>query len=155
MLQGCVNTAQIATDNNRIIEQQQRQLRELERQRIIQKIRESINVAAAETARKMMKDISPNTGRNPEYVVSDEIDHDERNSIASADVLIKWEARMDALSPRASCQVAGRMYIYFPTEKNEQTQSLFRYTELNDHVQRCAKQSYWKKTANGIVLTYK
>lgn len=107
---------------------------------------------AALAAQQIMKEISPNTGTNPDYEIDYEsIIYDPYAKEIECKILTTWTAKTYMLSlDRSTCQVWGKLYIDLSKGKSYM-KSRFIPIGKNSHAEACAS-SHWASIATGLAF---
>ncbi|MDR0604670.1 MAG: hypothetical protein LBG80_10245 [Bacteroidales bacterium] len=99
---------------------------------------------------KLMKDYSPNTGRNNDYDLDYEsIIYDSHANEIECLVEITWEAKKTILfSHYDKCIVKGKLYIYLnEQDRYGNVKTKFVPRELNEWAKQCASSHGWNAIA--------
>ncbi len=107
---------------------------------------------AAQAAQQMMREISPNTGTNPDYELDYEsiIYHPYVQEIECR-ISTLWSAKTYVLSmDRKTCEVWGKLYIDL-SKGRDRLKTRFVPSGKNAHAEACAS-SHWANVAKGIAF---
>lgn len=126
-------------------------LQQLEWRRIY---RGQLEIAASAMVQHIMKEISPQSGRNPRYTVHlEDIHYDETEHAVQASASLFWEAR-DFWSgvPYGECQTQGTLTVYMPIRSVERTQAKYSSIKYNKQVKDVSKREHLNWLDRGVKL---
>lgn len=98
-----------------------------------------VQIASAKAAKLKMKQISPNTGKNPRYNYdTDEMVYDSQTQNATIPIKITWTAKKTELSnQRSTCEISGMLSISFVNRSANIVTATFIPETYNDWVKEC------------------
>ena len=116
--------------------------------------RGQLEAAASQMTQKLMRDISPQSGKEARYVLDlESIHYDEETNMVSSKVLLIWQAReFMANISYGECQVSGTLQVYMPIRTIDSTKAILRVDKYNEHLKKVSMEKDRAKLNRGIVI---
>lgn len=101
---------------------------------------------AATFSNRLMRRISPNSGKNSKYrIINSRIESTDDGKVIIGDVSLYWDARhFMAGVPYGTCEVSGKLTLYPPLRSVDSWKAKLSVENKNDQAVRVSNTSDWK-----------
>ncbi len=118
--------------------------------------RSDIKRATSKMLSEVKDIVAPWTGKSAEYTIDyDTFSYDEQNNKIEVYVHYSFLARNILLGlSYGECQIAGKLELYLPIRRIDNSKVFFYWKERNKHIRLIASEKAWRKLNDGLVITY-